>query len=83
MPHPKAGYMDALFFLSRANFFLAMRGEPYMTLDPSPECSCSAQASAMYRVEVLEIGRHGGLSSNPWAMRDKPRFNDIENHHSF
>ena len=32
MPHPKAGYMGAIFFLSRANFFLASRGEPYMTL---------------------------------------------------
>jgi len=29
--HPKAGYMEAIFFLSRSNFFLASRGEPYMT----------------------------------------------------
>jgi len=33
MPHPKAGYMDAIFFLSPTNFFLASRGEPYMTPD--------------------------------------------------
>jgi hypothetical protein len=32
MPHPKAGYMDAIFFLPRTNFLLASRGEPYMTL---------------------------------------------------
>ena len=32
MPHPKAGYMDAIFFLPQTNFFLASRGEPYMTL---------------------------------------------------
>ncbi len=32
LSHPKAGYMDAIFFLSRSNFFLASRGEPYMTL---------------------------------------------------
>jgi hypothetical protein len=31
LPHLKAGYMDAIFFLSRTNFFLASRGEPYMT----------------------------------------------------
>jgi len=41
MPHPKAGYMDAIFFLPRTNFFLASRGEPYMTpfpdLTPFPD----------------------------------------------
>lgn len=33
MPHLKAEYMVAIFFLSRANFFLASRGEPYMSPD--------------------------------------------------
>ena len=30
MSQRKAGYMDAIFFLSFTNFFLASRGEPYM-----------------------------------------------------
>ena len=32
MPYAKAEYMDALFFLSQINFFLAIRGGPYMTI---------------------------------------------------
>jgi len=31
-PYLKAGYMDAFFFLSNNEFFLAIRSEPYMTL---------------------------------------------------
>jgi len=29
MPQQKVGYMDAIFFLSFTDFFLASRGEPY------------------------------------------------------
>jgi hypothetical protein len=37
MPHSKAGYMGALFFLSNSKFCLAMSGGPYMTpFDSTP-----------------------------------------------
>ena len=48
MPHPKAGYIDAILFLSRANFFLAMPGEPYMTLLPLHPTGLPSQVGEGY-----------------------------------
>ena len=43
-PHSQAGYMEAIFFLAQTNFFLASRGEPYMT--PFPQTAAMRHGPA-------------------------------------